>query len=98
MIQHIVLAKWKKSATEAQKKQADELLAGLRSKIPGITGYSAGAQCSNEGMSKGYEYGFVMSFTDAAARDAYLPHPEHKKVVEVLLPLVDDVLVFDYAV
>ncbi len=39
-----------------------------------------------------------MTFTDAAARDAYLPHPEHQRVVaEMLAPIVADVLAFDLA-
>lgn len=96
MIQHIVLAKWKPSADENKKTYAKQRLNELPKLIPGIVSYSAGDQCSPEGLGKGLQFGFVMTFRDAAARDAYLPHPEHKKVVEDLLPLVDDVLVYDY--
>jgi hypothetical protein len=40
-----------------------------------------------------------MTFTDAAARDAYLPHPDHKAVGRDLLrPIVEEVLVFDYEI
>ena len=36
---------------------------------------------------------------DAAARDAYLPHPEHVALGQTLLrPIADDVLVMDYAI
>ncbi len=37
-------------------------------------------------------------FADEAARDAYVPHPEHQKVVQLLLPLLakDGLVVFDY--
>ena len=42
-----------------------------------------------------------MTFEDAAARDAYLPHPDHQQVVERLLPLleggIEGVLTFDFS-
>jgi hypothetical protein len=41
-----------------------------------------------------------MTFADAAARDAYLPHPLHQAVVERLLPMleggIDGVLALDF--
>ena len=36
---------------------------------------------------------------DGAARDAYLPHPEHVALGQTLLrPIADDVLVMDYTI
>jgi hypothetical protein len=39
-----------------------------------------------------------MTFTDAAARDTYLPHPEHKKFGQLLgrLGILEDAFVVDY--
>ena len=37
-----------------------------------------------------------MTFTDASARDAYLPHPDHETVKQSILPLVDGVCAFDF--
>ena len=41
-----------------------------------------------------------MKFTSEAARDAYLPHPEHQKVAERVVAIteggIDGVLAFDY--
>ena len=31
-----------------------------------------------EGIGRGFTHGFTMDFADVAARDAYLPHPDHK--------------------
>ena len=101
MIQHIVLLKLKPATTEAQKSA---LLAGLialqrEDKIPGIESVAGGDNNSPEGKTHGFDWGFVMTFVDAAARDAYLPHPEHKALGQKLLrPIVDDVLVFDYEI
>lgn len=96
MIQHVVLFKWKPAATQQQQDQAKAGLARLTQVIPGITAYSCGNQCSPENLGKGFQFGFVMTFKDAAARDAYLPHPEHKKLVEFLLTILDDAMVLDY--
>ena len=99
MIQHIVLLKLKPATTAAQKTA---LLAGLialkrDNKIADIEEISGGDNNSPEGKTHGFDWGFVMTFTDADARDAYLPHPEHKALGQQLLrPIVDDVLVFDY--
>lgn len=43
----------------------------------------------------------VMTFSDAAARDAYLPHPAHQRVVERLVPMLEGglqgVVAFDFS-
>jgi hypothetical protein len=98
MIQHIVLLKLKPATTEAQKSALLEGLVALQreNKISGIESVVGGDNNSPEGKGNGFDWGFVMTFVDAAARDAYLPHPEHKALGQNLLrPIVDDVLVFD---
>ena len=98
MIDHIVLFRWRPDATEAAREAAATALAALPSKVPGVVRYTAGVQDSPEGKGHGYDWGFVMTFVDAAARDAYLPHPEHQRVVaETLAPIAVDALVFDFA-
>jgi hypothetical protein len=41
-----------------------------------------------------------MTFTDARARDAYLPHPEHEQVKKLVLAILDGgldgVVAFDF--
>jgi hypothetical protein len=39
----------------------------------------------------------VVTFVDAAARDAYQPNEQHQAFVERLKPCLADVLVVDYA-
>lgn len=97
MIEHIVLLKLKPGITEAQLKTLSDALLGMADEIPGIESITAGTNNSPEGKSQGYTYGFIVRFTDEAARDAYLPHPHHRQVAgEYIRPLVEDVLVFDY--
>ena len=101
MIQHIVLLKLKPGTTSAQKEALLEGLVALQREglIPGIESVTGGDNSSPEGKAHGFDWGFVMTFADAAARDAYLPHPAHKAVgKELLRPIADDVLVLDYAI
>ena len=96
MIQHMVMFKWKPNASVELQSEARSALDNLAQIAKGLVNYSAGTQSSPEGLGKGFEFGFVMTFKDAAARDAYLIHPEHKKLVAMLQPLLEDVMVLDY--
>ncbi len=99
MIQHIVLLKLKPYATAEQKAALLDGLIALKDTISGIESVSGGDDNSPEGKQHGFTWGFVMTFADADARDAYLPHPDHKVLGQQLLrPIVDDVLVFDYEI
>lgn len=77
MIRHTVLIRFKPDANVPAIFAA---LKGLQQSIPGITAISAGRDVSPEGLQRGHTHGFTVDFVDAAARDAYLPHPEHQKV------------------
>ena len=97
MVEHIVLLKLKSDATEQQVQTLTDALLKMAADIPGIEKISAGMNNSPEGKSQGYDYGFIVSFINQEARDAYLPHPTHRQAAgEYLRPIVDDVLVFDY--
>ena len=99
MIQHIVLLKLKPDATAEQKAALLDGLIALKDTISGIESVSGGDDNSPEGKQHGFNWGFVMTFAAADARDAYLPHPDHKAHGQQLLrPIVDDVLVFDYEI
>ena len=54
--------------------------------VPGIDDYVSGANCSAEGRTQGLTHGFIMTFADAAARDAYIVHPEHERFKARALP------------
>jgi len=97
MIQHIVLLKLKPDTTAIQKTALLDGLVALKheNKILGIESVTGGDNNSPEGKTNGFDWGFSMTFTD----DAYLPHPHHKTVGRDLLrPIVEEVLVFDYEI
>jgi hypothetical protein len=95
-VKHVALVRFKPGTGDAKITECFEAIGRLKSSIPGILAFSWGPNNSPEGLNQGFSHGFVMTFTNAAARDAYLPHPEHEKVKELVLPRVESVLVFDY--
>jgi hypothetical protein len=98
-VRHIVVFKYKPQATPEQIKQVTDAFRDLQKKIPGITGFEDGVNNSPEKKNLGFTHVYMLTFEDAAARDAYLPHPEHAKFGQLLgkLGIVEDVFVVDYA-
>ena len=97
-VRHIVVFKYKPSATEAQIKQVTDAFVALKGKIPGIVSLEHGVNNSPEKRNQGFTHVYQVTFTNAAARDAYLPHPAHKAFGELLgkLGVLEDVFVVDY--
>ena len=95
-IQHIVLLKFKLEVTAEKIAELFGLLAKLQHLIPGIAYYVGGSNSSPEELNQGYTHGFMMTFENVAARDTYLPHPEHERVKDELLKCIDGSLVFDF--
>jgi hypothetical protein len=98
-VRHIVGFKFKPGTNPDQIRQVTEAFRDLRKTIPGITAFEDGVNNSPEGKNLGFTHVYQMTFEDAAARDAYLPHPEHAKFGQLLgkLGIVADVFVVDYA-
>jgi len=95
VLYHVVLLKLKPGASVNEVALARDAVVGLRDKIPGIRSIHSGPNTSPEGLGQGHEFGFVVVFQDAAARDAYLPHPAHRAVVPSIQAVAETVLVFD---
>ena len=55
-----------------------------------------GTNCSPEGKARGHTHGFLITFKDTTARDAYLVDPEHVAFTDFVAPYVEDVFVFDF--
>lgn len=97
-VRHVVVFKYKPTATPAQIQQVTDAFAALRTAIPGITAFEHGVNNSPEQKNLGFTHVYLMTFTDAAARDTYLPHPEHRKFGQLLgtLGILEDAFVVDY--
>lgn len=97
-VRHVVVFRYKPNATPAQVDSVTRAFAALKDEIPGIVAFEHGVNNSPERLNQGMTHVYVMTFTDAAARDAYLPHPAHKRFGELLgrLGIWDGGFVVDY--
>jgi hypothetical protein len=96
MVKHVVLFRVREGTPEEDVTRVLADLGGLVGAIPGLLDCSGGANNSPEGRAQGYTHGFVMTFDSVAARDGYVPHPEHRRASAGLRAFADGVLVFDY--
>jgi hypothetical protein len=97
-VRHVVVFKFKAGAAPSKIEQVTDALRALQGSIPGIVSFEHGVNNSPEGKNLGFTHAFLITFEDAAARDAYLPHPEHKAFGSLLrsLEVLEDVFVVDY--
>jgi hypothetical protein len=97
-VKHIVIFKYKAGATSGQINEVTKSFEALKDKIPGIISFEYGVNNSPENLNKGFTHVHLLTFENAGARDAYLPHPEHKKFGELLgeLGILDDAFVVDF--
>ena len=99
-VKHVVVFKYKSTATAEQIEQVTTAFKGLKGKIPGIVAFEYGINNSPENLNKGFTHVYLLTFKDAASRDAYLPHPEHKKFGQLLgeLNVLEEPFVVDFEV
>lgn len=96
MLRHVVLFKFKDSATPAQIKEVENAFRKLPSKIKEIKGFEWGMENSPEGLSQGFTHVFFVTFDSEEGRAIYLPHPDHKEFGKLLQPYLEKALVVDY--
>jgi len=96
LLRHVVLFQFKDSQTEAQVQEVVDAFAALPGKIDVIHSFEMGTDISVENKAAGFTHLFLVTFKDKKGRDTYLPHPAHKKFVELVGGRLEKVLVFDY--
>ncbi|HLY07939.1 MAG TPA: Dabb family protein [Planctomycetota bacterium] len=96
VLRHVVMFKFKDDASPEQIRVVESEFRALKSRIPGVQALEWGTNVSPEGLNQGFTHCFFVSFADAKARDAYLPHEAHQNFVKILRPVLDKVLVVDY--
>jgi hypothetical protein len=97
-IRHIVMFRYAADATEEQIQRIAGGFKELVATIEGITAFEYGTNNSPEGKNNGFNHVYLLTFADAAARDAYLPHPEHQNFGKMLrqMGILEEVFVVDY--
>lgn len=99
MIRHCVFVKFRSGVSADERAEIYAGLAALVGQIDGLLSADFGPNVSPEGMSKGFNDGFIMDLADEAARDRYLVDPAHKaagsRLVAALEGGPDGLMVFD---
>ncbi len=96
VLRHVVLFKFKDTATPEQVKSVEDAFRNLPKEIDVIQDFEWGTNVSPEGHDQGFTHCFFLTFKTEADRDAYLPHPAHKAFGKALGPYLDKVCVVDY--
>lgn len=96
MIRHYGMFQFHPEITPEQIDECFAEMRGMIGKIPGLLAMEHGSYDSPEGLNDGFTHGFIISFDTAASRDLYLPHPEHERVKEIVVPRLARVTVFDF--
>ncbi|WP_377047611.1 Dabb family protein [Roseibacillus persicicus] len=84
--------------TEEQIEECFREMKSMIGTIPGLLEMEHGPYESDEGLNEEFTHGFIMTFDTPESRDLYLPHPEHERVKEIVVPRLKRVLVFDFEV
>jgi len=96
VLRHVVLFKYKPEVTPAQLDEINRAFQDLKRQIPEVRDFERGINNSPEGLNKGFTHGYLITFASEEDRAAYLPHPAHKKFVELLGGKLEEPFVFDY--
>ena len=97
-VKHYGVFQFKPEVSDDQIKACFESMQAMVGKIPGLLNMIHGPYDSDEGLNDGFTHGFIMTFASPEARNAYLPHPVHEAVKEIVVPCLERVIVFDFNV
>lgn len=93
---HIVMIKFREEADEERIVEVERAFARLKDRIETIREFEWGPSESIEGRNDGFTHCFLVSFEDPAGLEFYLPHPAHMEFKDLLGPVMEKVLVYDY--
>ncbi|WP_262250121.1 Dabb family protein [Parapedobacter soli] len=96
MVRHFGVFKFKEGVDDRRIAECFRAMKDMVGEIPGLLDMEYGPYSSPEGLNDGFTHGFVMTFDSEESRDAYLPHPVHERVKEVVVPALDRLVVFDF--
>ena len=94
-VTHVVLVAWKNGRAPAVEVSIRPAIRSLGETIPGIVSLVEGHSNSPEGLEHGHDWGFVITFDDAQARDAYVTDARHRVVADAIGESAQRIVVFD---
>jgi hypothetical protein len=99
VIEHLVFFRLKPGQPADMADRIVTAFRGLHGVIPGLREVSAGRNTTEEtAFAADADIGVRLLFESAAALRAYLPHPHHVRVAELVLPAVEKITVCDFEV
>lgn len=96
VLRHIVLFKFKDSASSENIKKVEAAFRQLPSKIKLIKAFEWGINNSPEKLNEGLTHCFSVAFASEKDRNDYLVNPAHKAFVKTLQPILEKAVVVDY--
>ncbi len=86
-VRHVVAWRFTDGTTPEQIDQFTNAFRALKETIPGLIDFEHGPNNSPEELHRGLTHIYLLTFDSVAARDAYLPHPEHKRFGQIIRAL-----------
>ena len=94
MLKHVVMCKFKNSASESAMSEVEKGLGGLPAIIPEIMEFEFGRDVLRSERS--YDFALVSEFENLEKMERYRVHPAHQKVVAKLREICDSILLADF--
>lgn len=95
-LRHLVLFTFHPHLSAQQVEDAVLRFTALGRELPEVLGFEYGQNISHEGLDRGYQHCFLLTFRDEPARDHYLLDPLHQGFVDFIGPLLANVCVLDF--
>ena len=94
MLKHVVMCKFKNSASESAMSEVEKGLEGLPAIIPEIMEFDFGRDVLRSERS--YDFALVSGFENLEKMERYRVHPAHQKVAVKLKEICDSMLIVDF--
>lgn len=98
LTRHLGVFQFKAGITAEQIEESFTAMQAMVGQIDGLLTMEHGPYKSDEGLNDDFTHGFIMTFDSPESRDAYLPHPIHLRVVDIVQPRLERLVVFDFDV
>lgn len=85
MLQHCVFLSLKCPQDIVSLQEPMALISRLVGTLPGVLSVTHGPNLDLEGKSRAYQYGFVVTVSDASVLSEYGSHPDHQKAAGMLV-------------
>ena len=103
MVVHVVLFRPRSDVADADKRALLEAVAAAAERVPSVRRFVIGSRVTHGAAYErlappDFPYAAIVEFDDLAGLQAYLQHPEHKRLGELFYALQDAALAYDYEV